>query len=540
MADLNAQVTPHVKVAHQPGVASMPAWDVGELPAAPRLTARSWTQLIGPGLVMGGAAIGGGEWMAGPLTTAKYGGAILWLSTLSILAQVVYNLEISRYTLYCGEPIFTGKFRLPPGPVFWLVVYLLLDFGSVFPYLASAAATPLAAVMVGEVAQPDRVYSVFGHELTGHALLQILKYVVFIGMMTPLVFGGKVYNSLRALISVKVVLVLSFLLLVAILYSTPATWVEILTGFFKFGSIPVHGNGVGPAPPIDNVFVSLAQGRGLPELDYKMVAILGALAAISGSGGLTNTAISNYTRDQGWGMGKCVGAVPSMIGGEELQLSHTGMVFPITAGSLERFRGWYRFILRDQLAVWMPACFVGVALPCMLSVQFLPRNTEAKDWAAAAMTANGLRDAVGPEWGQLFWHLILFCGFLVLAPNVTTTADNALRRWVDTFWTALPPLRRWDTHWIRYLYFGALCGYAAFGLASLTMWDSVKLLKWASVIYNAAMGFSSFHVLAVNLVLLPRELRPNWLLRIGLILGGVFFIGLFAISAYSLWFEPAR
>jgi hypothetical protein len=81
---------------------------------------------------MGGAAIGGGEWLAGPLTTARYGGAILWLCTVSIITQVLYNLEISRYTLYCGEPIFTGKFRLPPGPMFWLVAYLFLDFGSVF------------------------------------------------------------------------------------------------------------------------------------------------------------------------------------------------------------------------------------------------------------------------------------------------------------------------------------------------------------------------------------------------------------------------
>ena len=30
------------------------------------------------------------------------------------LGQVLYNLEISRYTLYSGEPIFTGKFRLYP------------------------------------------------------------------------------------------------------------------------------------------------------------------------------------------------------------------------------------------------------------------------------------------------------------------------------------------------------------------------------------------------------------------------------------------
>ena len=77
------------------------------------------------------------------------------------------------------------------------------------------------------------------------------------------------------------------------------------------------------------------------------------------------------------------------------------MVFEITRESIARFRRWYRFVLRDQLVVWMPACFIGVALPSMLSVQFLPRGTQANDWVAAGMTADGLRDAVGPaRWGS--------------------------------------------------------------------------------------------------------------------------------------------
>jgi hypothetical protein len=526
--------SPRSTVAVQPGSTDMPPWEVGELPEAPRLTLRSWTQLIGPGLVMGGISIGGGEWILGPLTTAKYGGAILWLTTLSILGQVIYNLEISRYTLYCGEPISTGKFRLLPGPLFWLAIYVVLDFGSVFPYIASAAATPLAAVIVGEIAHPERTYEVLGGSITGERLLQILKYVLFIGMLAPLVVGGKVYYSLKLLISFKIVAVLGFLIVVAVLYSSPDTWREILTGFVQFGTVPVMGESAGPSPPMENIFVSLWQGRGMPDIDFELVAVLAALAAISGSGGLTNTAISAYTRDQGWGMGRLVGAVPSMVGGEEIKLAHTGMVFPITRESISRFRRWYRFVLRDQLVVWMPACFIGVALPCMLSVEFLPRNTNAKDWEASALTANGLRDAVGPEWGQTFWLMALFCGFLVLGPNITSTADGVLRRWVDVCWTAVPRLRQWDTRRIRTLYFGALCGYAAFGLVSLTLWNPVDLVKAATIIYNAGLGFSCFHVLAVNLILLPREIRPNWFLRVGLVLGGVFFTTLSLISALKL------
>ncbi len=511
----------------------MPRWDAGELPDAPKLTLRSWTLLVGPGMVAAGAAIGGGEWLAGPLTTARYGGAILWLSTVSILAQVIYNLEICRYTLYCGEPIFTGKFRLLPGPVFWLILYLALDFGSVFPYLVASAATPLGAVLVGEIVVNNKMYDLLGMALDGMTILLVLKYFVFLMVLVPLVFGGKVYNSLKAIMSFKIVVVFGFLILIAVLYSTAATWAEILSGFVKFGSVPVTTGEPGAPPAVDNFFVALWEGRPLPTIDFSMIAVLGALAAISGNGGLTNTSTSGYTRDQGWGMGCRVGAIPSVVGGRRLALSHVGMVFPVTSESVARFRRWYRFVMRDQLAVWMPACFIGIALPSMLSLQFLPRGTVVAREAAAGMTANGLRDAAGLAFGHFFWLMILICGFLVLAPAAVTTVDGALRRWVDLFWTAIPFVRRWDPHRIRWLYFGAVCAYATFGLTSLTLWDPQTLLEWAGSIYNAALAFSCFHVLAVNTILLPKEIRPNWFIRIGLVLGGLFFAALTVVTVIA-------
>src|SRR5262245_33157884 len=214
-----------------PGSQEMPRWDAGQIQEPPRLTMRSWALLLGPGLVAAGAAIGGGEWLTGPLTTARYGGAILWLATLSIIAQVFYNLEISRYTLYCGEPIFTGKFRLLPGPLFWLVVYVFLDFGSVFPYLVSNAATPLAAVILGEIPNVAKTYHILGASLTGETIHRILTYVTFLVVLVPLVFGGKVYNSLKAIMTFKIAVVFGFLLLVAALFSKPETWREIGSGF---------------------------------------------------------------------------------------------------------------------------------------------------------------------------------------------------------------------------------------------------------------------------------------------------------------------
>lgn len=574
----------------------MPQWDVGELPEPPRFTWRNWALLIGPGLVMGGAAIGGGEWITGPAVTARYGAALMWLATLSILFQVVYNLEISRYTVYTGEPIFTGKFRLLPSPRFWLCAYLVLDFGSVFPYLAASAATPLAATILGHIpdAQSTATTTVLGMEVVDKTVFTFSTYLAFFLAIIPLVFGGKVYNSLKAIMSVKIVYVLAFLTFLAICFSKPVHWKEVGAGLISIGNIPVeraedaNGNGVlDPeedwdsdgrldvverrlAPTIDsnddgkpdkwtdnngdgkvdvldrfvdldgdgtrdgdnveNVFVAWSQGHGTLPINLSMIGMLAAMVAISGSGGLTNTSISGYTRDQGWGMGKHVGCIPSAIGRKQFRLSHVGMVFHVTQESLGRFRRWYRHCARDQLVVWMPACFIGIVLPSMLSLIFLKRGTEAaSEWEVPGMTAEGVSTAVAANWGSeplgaLFWYLTMFCGLIILWPSAATTADGVLRRWVDVFWTGSPRLRKLKTESIAWVYFGVLCAYSVFGIITLSFERPTTLLQIAATIYNYALGVSCFHVLAVNLILLPKELRPNWFMRAGLLLGGSYFL----------------
>lgn len=171
--------------APYPGSRQMPRWNVAGLPDAPVFTRKNWVAMLGPGLLAGGAAIGGGEWLMGPIVTARFGGNLLWLATLSILAQVIYNIEISRYTLYTGEPIFTGKFRTLPGPHFWVLVYLILDFGSVFPYLAANAATPLAAVILGRIPDPNHGHAslhLLGASMvfTHRQMIRGLSYVIFL------------------------------------------------------------------------------------------------------------------------------------------------------------------------------------------------------------------------------------------------------------------------------------------------------------------------------------------------------------------------
>src|SRR5688500_7951940 len=128
----------------------MPAWTVGELHGPPKCRGGIFG-ILGPGLMMAGAAIGGGEWVVGPQATAQYGGIIMWLAAVSVLTQLAYNVEVSRYALYCGESIFVGFMRLRPHPLFWTIVYLFVDFFGLWPYLAANAAVPLAAAILGHM-----------------------------------------------------------------------------------------------------------------------------------------------------------------------------------------------------------------------------------------------------------------------------------------------------------------------------------------------------------------------------------------------------
>jgi hypothetical protein len=60
-----------------------------------------------------------------------------------------------------------------------------------------------------------------------------------------------------------------------------------------------------------------------------------------------------------------------------------------------------------------------------------------------------------------------------------------------------------------------------------------ELITWATLGYNFALGFSCWHVLAIDRLLLPRELRPGWFATASLIVGGIFFSALGAVTLLS-------
>ena len=100
--------------------------------------------------------------------------------------------------------------------------------------------------------------------------------------------------------------------------------------------------------------------------------------------------MTNWVRDKGFGMGSKVGAIPSAVGGIEIQLSHVGTVFPATGANLARWREWLRYVHADQIWVWGLFCFLGMFLNVNLATAIIPHGTDLQGLAAGAYQAEYL------------------------------------------------------------------------------------------------------------------------------------------------------
>lgn len=506
---------------------AIPPWGSAELPEPKPLSWRNWTNFIGPGIVMMGIQIGGGEWLLGPSVTVRFGGGLMWIATVAIVLQVFYNMECGRYALYCGEPVFTGFMRMRPGPSFWFSVMLMLNMSALVPGLSTHGAALIAALIL------DRPPT-----LEDRWLIRILAYVCLFGVALPVLLGGKVYNMLQWVMTAKVAVVLSFCLLIGVTCVSFENWWSVLSGFVKFGNVPISDGHGGEA--VANLAQHWWQHGQWPTLSLTSMVMLGAFAGYAGGGGLANSTYSNFVRDKGWGMGSQVGAIPSAIGGRSVTLSHVGKVFALTKENLLRWRGWWRYIVTDQVFVWAPGCFMGMALPALISMQFAPYSTitsEQTSVAQAIVTADGIyHSGFDPRLAKILWIVALFTGLMVMLPSQMSIVDDFSRRWTDAIWTASRRVRQsMQPHQAKHIYYCILGSYVAWSfLCAFLFSNAPKLMTdFIANFNNVALGVTSFQLLWINHRLLPQQLRPSVFQSLGVAACGFFYLGLACLVLIS-------
>jgi hypothetical protein len=318
--------------------------------------------------------------------------------------------------------------------------------------------------------------------------VQLVSYAVFVVCAVLVLFGGKVYNTLQWVLGGKFLYTLGYLLLCAVFFVSFETWARIWGGLFDVTRLP-------------------RDAAGNPTIDWTLIS---ALAGFSGVGGMGNIMASNFVREKGWGMGAKVGAIPSAIGGHEIQLSHIGTICPSSETTRQRFRGWFRYLTVDQYLVWGVGSLVAMMLPCMLGAEYLRvgslQASEQWRWAAA------LAQDFGAARGEIFRTLTLLAGLVIMVPGQFYSVDVTARRWTDAVWSGSGRARRLDPKRVKHLYYSFAGAYVLFGVCAYAFFpdlSATSMMVIAGNMANLAIAATIFHTLYVNRRFLPVEVRPS-------------------------------
>jgi hypothetical protein len=235
-----------------------------------------------------------------------------------------------------------------------------------------------------------------------------------------------------------------------------------------------------------------------------------------------NITLSNWARDKGYGMSGAVGYIPAAVGGKKVALAHTGATFDPTPEALSRWAGWWRIVRVDQWLIYFTGAVLGMLLPAMLYVTFVPTGTDIRGLGIAAALAH----AVAAQKGAIFGGMIAIMGVWILFKTQLDILEGMTRAITDILWTGSKRIRAWRTGDVRIVYYGVLVVVLLWGILALRLTQPIILLQVSANMGGIVFIISSLHLLYINTTLLPVELRPPLSRRIALVALSVFY-GLF-------------
>ncbi|MCI0628862.1 MAG: Nramp family divalent metal transporter [Acidobacteria bacterium] len=447
-----------------------------------------------------GASIGSGEFLLGPAVFVRHGLSLLWVTAVAVFLQTVFNTELMRYTVATGEPVFTGFMRTRPSSTAWAWFYVVLYFLQTgWPAWAGTAA--------------GAIFFLFTRRLAGSSDAETVYYIgvsTFLLCVAVLLVGRRIERTLELLNWILVVCILGGFLVLALLFVPSTTWLAAAAGLVGFDAVR-------------GTFNFLPS-----EVDFFLLA---ALVAFSGCGGVVNITLSNWARDKGYGMGERAGYIPAAVGGHRVTLAHSGFIFAPGAENMRRWRGWWRIVRADQWGVFFTGAILGMVLPALLYVTFLPGGSDIQGLSISAALAN----SIGARAGALLAGIIALLGAWILLKTQLDNMEAMVRAITDILWTGSRRVRSWRSGDVRAVYYGVLGTVVLWGIAALRLAQPIVLLKLGANVAGVVFVVASLHLLWLNTRLLPLELRPpRW--RRAVLVGMALFYGFFVIlSLRSFW-----
>jgi hypothetical protein len=418
----------------------------------------------------------------------KYGLSLLWIVGLAALLQTLLNVELMRYTMATGEPAVTGFMRTRPTSTFWAWFYAVLYFLQMgWPGWAGAAAGAVFFLVAKRLPGAGEAGLVYGIGVGLYLLCGLILLV-----------GRRIERTLEYLNWIMIAAIIGGLGILCILFVPLPTWGAAIAGFAGFD-------------------VKTGSFQFVPAgADF---FLLGAFAAYAGGGGVANLTLSNWARDKGYGMSSSVGFIPAAVGGKKVALAHSGATFEPNAESLARWRGWWRIIRVDQWGVFFTGAVLGMTLPALLYVTFVPAGTDIRGLGIAA----ALAQAVATQKGAIFGGVIAILGVWILFKAQLDILEGMTRAVTDILWTGSERIRVWRGGDVRVVYYSVLAVISLWGILALKLTQPIILLALSANMAGIVFIISSLHLLYINTRLLPVALRPPMWRRLALVALALFY-----------------
>ncbi|GIW42442.1 MAG: iron transporter [Candidatus Binatia bacterium] len=453
-----------------------------DLPPVPT----SFWKLVGPGAVLVGLSIGAGELIIWPRVTAQYGAGMVWAALLGVFLQMWLNIEIGRYTLATGESVYAGYARM--AKVFAWVFLALNVLGWIVPGWARACGGALKVLVVG----PDG----WGSPGTWTA-------ITFAGVAYVLFGPRLVYRSVERTTSTLVVLMTLGLLFVAFSVGSREVWAQLVRGIANFP-------------------------RKHPEMPpYELFSAI----VFAGAGGTANLFYCFYLLDKGWGMGAHVPAIVNPLRKREQKSPEGGYRVRPTGENLERWRGWFRSLVRDQVCFfWLLNSFTILLFILGALAVLHPRGiVPTQDllvWEEAVI--------LGASWGKAGSYLFLLVGVACLFSTQLTLVDGVARSCADILhanfaWAHRVPLGT--------LYGGIAGFWILAGIVLTYLYEhlpAILFLLSAGFFGGIAMAIYAPLTLVLNRRFLPEPLRPGPLRTAAVGAVAAFYVAFAGISVFQL------
>jgi hypothetical protein len=462
----------------------LPPMPIRKLPEAPQAA-----HIIGPAMILVALGVGLGETFLWPRLVIVFGPNIRWMFLVGVGVQTVVMLEMARYAMATGESIFFGAARVWQ-PLMWMFFVIAIAV-YIWPGHISTGADAL-------------------EDLTGIPWqLSASVGLVIIGLMFTVV--KFVYNIVEAVLAFLVgVLVIGSAIVAAIVGSLDDLG-KVLLGLVRFDYGVPHAAITAAWFPIIVGSIAFAGPSGMQQMWYTL-----------------------WLRDKGAGMGVHMPRVRGLLhAGEEETIPDSGSMFDVDdPEEMRKWHDWRKWVRYDALLLFFGITMLVTIIFTVMAMHAAEVNPQARN-----QLLNGERDAALQAMKDSFSSTAGILGtlFFIFIAIVGWKASVGLfdafaRGQSDMTYYFAPGAKKFK---LAHLYAFFLWGVIIFGILIINFGPvdgPTAILNVLAFFSTFVMGAYCLVLAAVNRRMLPRKIRPNPIITVVLVLGGLAYLGMLFYS----------